>query len=262
MTTWVILLGLCDRWPTILQLLLMGKKVFLWPLHQMKLLLLGLVTLSYWLLSMVLFLGVCFHGVCYVSTITLNGEMIVWNIFFSCLLSVPLEGLKSQGAFEEMRQNYIRELTKAVHGREKGLVASSQRFYHLTKLMDAMHEVGAVWIHVLNRGVNLMRSKTNMNVSSLADSEEGQPVLSDHLHPGRRHESGVSRDDVRGHCLPASEGPGRHGEAALVPLQVTIPAQTPQCLRSRPVTGLLTCHFLDFSQPFAFVVIISLANCI
>lgn len=64
--------------------------------------------------------------------------------FFSCLLSVPLEGLKSQGAFEEMRQNYIRELTKAVHGREKGLVASSQRFYHLTKLMDAMHEVGAM----------------------------------------------------------------------------------------------------------------------
>ncbi|XP_070826287.1 progesterone receptor isoform X2 [Chaetodon trifascialis] len=57
------------------------------------------------------------------------------------LNTVPLEGLKSQGAFEEMRQNYIRELTKAIHMREKGLVASSQRFYHLTKLMDAMHEI-------------------------------------------------------------------------------------------------------------------------
>lgn len=41
-----------------------------------------------------------------------------------------------------MRQNYIRELTKAIHMREKGVVASSQRFYHLTKLMDAMHDVG------------------------------------------------------------------------------------------------------------------------
>ncbi|XP_073340620.1 progesterone receptor isoform X2 [Pagrus major] len=57
------------------------------------------------------------------------------------LNTVPLEGLKSQGAFEEMRQNYVRELTKAIHAREKGLVASSQRFYHLTKLMDAMHEI-------------------------------------------------------------------------------------------------------------------------
>ncbi|KAM9358795.1 progesterone receptor [Symphorus nematophorus] len=57
------------------------------------------------------------------------------------LNTVPLEGLKSQGVFEEMRQNYIRELTKAIHMREKGLVASSQRFYHLTKLMDAMHDI-------------------------------------------------------------------------------------------------------------------------
>ncbi|XP_070761725.1 progesterone receptor isoform X1 [Enoplosus armatus] len=57
------------------------------------------------------------------------------------LNTVPLEGLKSQAVFEEMRQNYIRELTKAIHMREKGLVASSQRFYHLTKLMDAMHDI-------------------------------------------------------------------------------------------------------------------------
>ncbi|XP_054460396.1 progesterone receptor [Anoplopoma fimbria] len=57
------------------------------------------------------------------------------------LNTVPLEGLKSQAAFEDMRQNYIRELTMAIHMREKGLVASSQRFYHLTKLMDAMHDI-------------------------------------------------------------------------------------------------------------------------
>uniref|UniRef100_A0A3B4ASK6 Progesterone receptor n=1 Tax=Periophthalmus magnuspinnatus TaxID=409849 RepID=A0A3B4ASK6_9GOBI len=57
------------------------------------------------------------------------------------LNTVPLEGLKSQAAFEEMRQNYIRELSKVIHMKEKGVVASSQRFYHLTKLMDAMHDI-------------------------------------------------------------------------------------------------------------------------
>uniref|UniRef100_A0A3P9IL80 Progesterone receptor n=1 Tax=Oryzias latipes TaxID=8090 RepID=A0A3P9IL80_ORYLA len=57
------------------------------------------------------------------------------------LNTVPLEGLKSQAAFEEMRQNYIRELTKVIHLKEKGVVASSQRFYHLTKLMDSIHDI-------------------------------------------------------------------------------------------------------------------------
>nr|XP_057935478.1 progesterone receptor isoform X2 [Doryrhamphus excisus] len=57
------------------------------------------------------------------------------------LNTVPLEGLKSQAAFEEMRQSYIRELSKAMHVKEKSAVASSQRFYHLTKLMDAMHDI-------------------------------------------------------------------------------------------------------------------------
>lgn len=40
-----------------------------------------------------------------------------------------------------MRSNYIRELAKAINIRHKGVVASSQRFYHLTKVMDSMHEV-------------------------------------------------------------------------------------------------------------------------
>lgn len=59
---------------------------------------------------------------------------------------MPLEGLKSQGAFEEMRQNYVRELTKAIHMRDKSMVVSSQRFYHLTRLMDMMHDVGSLTI--------------------------------------------------------------------------------------------------------------------
>nr|AIE56465.1 progesterone receptor [Oreochromis niloticus] len=57
------------------------------------------------------------------------------------LNTVPLEGLKSQAAFDEMRQNYVRELTKAIHMKEKGIVACSQRFYHLTRLMDAIHDI-------------------------------------------------------------------------------------------------------------------------
>lgn len=57
---------------------------------------------------------------------------------------MPLEGVKSQAAFEDMRQNYIRELTRVIHIKEKGMVASSQRFYHLTKLMDAMHDVSSL----------------------------------------------------------------------------------------------------------------------
>ncbi|XP_077104441.1 progesterone receptor [Siphateles boraxobius] len=57
------------------------------------------------------------------------------------LNTVPLEGLKNQSQFDEMRQNYICELTKAIQLKEKGVVASSQRFYHLTKLMDSMHEI-------------------------------------------------------------------------------------------------------------------------
>lgn len=71
----------------------------------------------------------------------------------------------------------------------------------------------------------LTTTKTQIDVSFLTDSKEGQPILFEYLHPGRCHESGVSRDDVRGHCLPASQGPCRHGEAPLIPQQMTLPTQ-------------------------------------
>ncbi|KAM9321167.1 progesterone receptor [Gastrophryne carolinensis] len=57
------------------------------------------------------------------------------------LNTIPLEGLKSQSHFDDMRSNYIRELAKAIGLRHKGVVASSQRFYQLTKVMDSMHEL-------------------------------------------------------------------------------------------------------------------------
>ena len=85
-----------------------------------------------------------------------------------------------------------------------------------------------------------MSTKNIMNVSFLTDSEKGQTVLPEHLHPGGRHASGVSRDDVRSHCLPASQGPGWHGEAPHIPHQVMITN-----LRRHLGTGLFTPQLLD-----------------
>lgn len=57
------------------------------------------------------------------------------------LNTIPLEGLRSQNQFEEMRSSYIRELIKAIGLRQKGVVPSSQRFYQLTKLLDSLHDL-------------------------------------------------------------------------------------------------------------------------
>ncbi|XP_078258948.1 progesterone receptor-like isoform X1 [Rhinoraja longicauda] len=57
------------------------------------------------------------------------------------LNTIPLEGLKSQSYFEEMRRDYIRELSRAINLQEKSAQTSSQRLYQLTKLMDSMHEL-------------------------------------------------------------------------------------------------------------------------
>ncbi|XP_030774786.1 progesterone receptor isoform X2 [Rhinopithecus roxellana] len=57
------------------------------------------------------------------------------------LNTIPLEGLRSQTQFEEMRSSYIRELIKAIGLRQKGVVPSSQRFYQLTKLLDNLHDL-------------------------------------------------------------------------------------------------------------------------
>ncbi|XP_045674015.1 progesterone receptor [Phyllostomus hastatus] len=57
------------------------------------------------------------------------------------LNTIPLEGLRTQNQFEEMRANYIRELIKAIGLRQKGVVASSQRFYQLTKFLDNLHDL-------------------------------------------------------------------------------------------------------------------------
>ncbi len=60
------------------------------------------------------------------------------GLFF---LTVPKDGLKNQGAFEEMRVNYIKELRRSVGKATNNSGQTWQRFFQLTKLLDAMHEV-------------------------------------------------------------------------------------------------------------------------
>ncbi|XP_077403747.1 androgen receptor-like [Vanacampus margaritifer] len=54
-------------------------------------------------------------------------------LLFSIL---PVEGLKSQKYFEELRHSYINELRRLINAR---FPVNSQRFYYLTRLMDSLH---------------------------------------------------------------------------------------------------------------------------
>lgn len=65
---------------------------------------------------------------------SLTGDLF----FFS---PVPKEGLKNQAAFEEMRLNYIKELRRSVGKATNNSGQTWQRFFQLTKLLDAMHDV-------------------------------------------------------------------------------------------------------------------------
>lgn len=57
------------------------------------------------------------------------------------MFPVPKEGLKNQAAFEEMRVNYIKELRRSVGKATNNSGQTWQRFFQLTKLLDAMHDV-------------------------------------------------------------------------------------------------------------------------
>ncbi|XP_061684741.1 mineralocorticoid receptor [Syngnathoides biaculeatus] len=59
------------------------------------------------------------------------------------LSTIPKEGLKNQAAFEEMRVNYITELRRAVGKATNNSGQTWQRFFQLTKLLDAMHDLVA-----------------------------------------------------------------------------------------------------------------------
>ncbi|KAJ8281131.1 hypothetical protein GJAV_G00063890 [Gymnothorax javanicus] len=57
------------------------------------------------------------------------------------LSTIPKEGLKNQPAFEEMRMNYIKELRRSVAKATSTSGQTWHRFFQLTKLMDAMHDL-------------------------------------------------------------------------------------------------------------------------
>ncbi|XP_077576058.1 mineralocorticoid receptor [Stigmatopora nigra] len=59
------------------------------------------------------------------------------------LSTIPKEGLKNQAAFEEMRVNYIKELRRSVGKATNNSGQTWQRFFQLTKLLDAMHDLVA-----------------------------------------------------------------------------------------------------------------------
>lgn len=62
-------------------------------------------------------------------------------VFVLFVFLVPVEGLKSQKYFDELRHTYINELNRLVNHR---ITASSQRFFHLTRLMDSLHIVSEI----------------------------------------------------------------------------------------------------------------------
>ncbi|XP_019717973.1 mineralocorticoid receptor [Hippocampus comes] len=69
---------------------------------------------------------------------------LTYNEFLSMkvlllLSTIPKEGLKNQAAFEEMRVNYIKELRRSVGKATNNSGQTWQRFFQLTKLLDAMH---------------------------------------------------------------------------------------------------------------------------
>ncbi|XP_078087032.1 glucocorticoid receptor-like [Mustelus asterias] len=55
--------------------------------------------------------------------------------------TIPVDGLKSQALFDEIRTSYIKELGKAIVKKEGSSSQNWQRFYQLTKLLDSMHDL-------------------------------------------------------------------------------------------------------------------------
>lgn len=73
----------------------------------------------------------------------------LWAYFPSpfCLhpTSVPVDGLKNQKFFDELRMNYIKELDRIIACKRKNPASCSRRFYQLTKLLDSVQPVSKQW---------------------------------------------------------------------------------------------------------------------
>ncbi|KAL7979900.1 hypothetical protein Chor_004369, partial [Crotalus horridus] len=55
----------------------------------------------------------------------------------------PVDGLKNQKFFDELRMNYIKELDRIIACKRKNPTSCSRRFYQLTKLLDSVQPVSA-----------------------------------------------------------------------------------------------------------------------
>ncbi|RXN01895.1 Mineralocorticoid receptor [Acipenser ruthenus] len=71
----------------------------------------------------------------------LAGKQMIRVVKWAKVLPVPRDGLKNHAAFEEMRVNYIKELRRSVSKATNNSGQTWQRFYQLTKLLDAMHDL-------------------------------------------------------------------------------------------------------------------------
>ncbi|KAM8954449.1 androgen receptor [Pelodytes ibericus] len=54
---------------------------------------------------------------------------------------IPVEGLKDQKCFDELRMNYIKELDRVISCKRNNPAASSRRFFQLTKLLDSVQPI-------------------------------------------------------------------------------------------------------------------------
>ncbi|XP_048815123.1 androgen receptor isoform X1 [Lagopus muta] len=59
-------------------------------------------------------------------------------LFFSI---IPVDGLKNQKLFDELRMNYIKELDRIIACKRKNPTSCSRRFYQLTKVLDSVHPI-------------------------------------------------------------------------------------------------------------------------
>ena len=78
--------------------------------------------------------------------------------FFLHPTSVPVDGLKNQKFFDELRMNYIKELDRIIACKRKSPTSCSRRFYQLTKLLDSVQPVSELH-RVLYQGEQLDRAQ-------------------------------------------------------------------------------------------------------
>ncbi|EMP35484.1 Androgen receptor [Chelonia mydas] len=71
----------------------------------------------------------------------LGERQLVHVVKWAKALPVPVDGLKNQKFFDELRMNYIKELDRIIACKRKNPTSCSRRFYQLTKLLDSVQPI-------------------------------------------------------------------------------------------------------------------------